>query len=464
MTMKITLNNTSIGRTQDFLFQDFLKYCRDNRLVASGESVLIAVSGGLDSSVLAYLMAKCSKILGIKVHLAHVDHRTRGETSRQEAEWVKALGARLYTPVHCLSVPEGIQMNQNEFRNHRRRLLVELANVLGVQKIATAHHADDNAETFLMRAISGTGINGLRGMSPTDGVWIKPLLKFSKEELLNYARSNRLSWIEDPSNSRGQYLRNRIRNEFFPLLEEIRQSSVANLSTVAQRLWEEEAEMDAWLGSQFDESTHRMLSVGWLEKWPRSLKRRIFRMWLVKNKLEAHPALIEDLLDEKEVIHSQGVILKHSDHWVFYPESGFGLKWSATIDLNLNRRSFLGSSLAWSFLPKSPAKFKVYDLSIYLCQRKPDSREDLKNCLNWEFLPQDLIVRSIRREDPREAHDYLSSVRLPQPFRRAWPVLSSRKRPEEVFAVIGIGVLDSYRYVGKGSCLVLENFFEEALV
>ncbi len=451
-------------QAQDALFQDFLRFTREQQLIEPGDCVLVAVSGGLDSTVLAYLLAKAAKILRIQIHIAHVDHRTRGLASTQEAEWARQFGARIGVQTHSLVVPDGLKMSQNEFRSHRRRLLMELAKVLKANKIATAHHADDNAETFLMRAISGTGINGLKGMAPREGAWIKPLIRFPRNDLLEYARDQRLFWVEDPSNARGQYLRNRIRNEFFPLLEEIRQSSVSNLSLVAQRLWEEEEELGAWLQSELESLSPRMLPMGWLEKWPRTLQRRIFRLWLAKNGLEPNPNLIEELLEGQEVVHTQGVILKHSDHWIFYPEQDFGSKWTRQLPIELNRRSFLGASLAWSFLTKAPEAYKVYDLSVYLCLRVPSAQEDLNFCLNWSLMPKDLMVRSIRREDPKEAHEMLSVVKMPKPFRRSWPVLSSRERPHEIFAIVGVGAMEAYRYTHKGPCLVFECFFEESLL
>ncbi len=452
------------NQAQDHLFQDFLRFLREQSLVQTGDSVLVAVSGGLDSTVLSFLLAKAARILKIKVQFAHVDHRTRGLASSQEIEWIKALGMKLNIPVHALVVPEGISLNQNEFRKHRRRLLLELAKAVGANKVATAHHADDNAETFLMRAISGTGINGLKGMAPKEGRWIKPLLRFARKDLLEYAREHRLLWVEDPSNERGMYLRNRIRNEIFPQLEDIRQSSVANISLIAQRLWEEEEELGAWLVSELDALSPRTLSVGWMEKWPKTLQRRIFRLWLIQNQLEPNPTLIEELLVGKEVVHSQGVILKHSDHWIFYPEQDFGAKWVSPLTLELNRRSFLGASLAWSFLSQSPHKFKVYDLSVYLCLRVPAAKDNLNFCLSWESLPKDLMLRSIRRDDCAEAHELLTAVQMPKPFKRNWPVLSSRERPHEIFAVVGVGVLEAYRYAHRGPCLNFECFFEESLI
>ena len=464
MTSERLSQGVQIGQQQDELFQEFLRSIREQKLLVAGDFVVVAVSGGMDSSVLAYLLAKAAKILDVRVALAHVDHRTRGETSQHEQEWVRALAAKLRIPFHALRVPEEIVLNQNEFRNHRRRLLLDLAKIIGAQKIATAHHADDNAETFIMRSISGSGIHGLRGMAPLDGPWVKPLLRFSRQNLMAFARSNAISWVEDSTNARGQYLRNRIRNEFFPLLEEIRQSSVTNLSLVAERVWEEEEELAEWLGQQLSELPPRTLPMGWLEKWPRTLQRRIFRSWLTSNQLEPNPNLIENLLAGREVVHTQGIILKHSDHWIFYPENDFGSRWASVIDLELNRRSFLGSSLAWSFLPKAQDKFKVYDLSIYLCQRSPSPKENINSCLDWESLPRDLVIRRIRREDAPEVHSKIEAAKLPRSFGRVWPVLSSRQRPEDVYAVIGLGVIEAFQYSRRGPCLVMETFLEPGIV
>ncbi len=185
---------------------------------------------------------------------------------------------------------------------------------------------------------------------------------------------------------------------------------------------------------------------------------------IIRNNLEATPSMIEGLLVGQEMVHAQGVILNHSDHWVFYPENDFGSNWNQAQKIELNRRLFLGPSLAWSFLQKAPAPYKVFDLSVYLCQRSPDVKEDLKFCIEWDLLPKDLMLRPIRREDSKEAHELLNSVQMPKPFRKLWPVLSSFEKPHEVFAVVGVGVLDAFRYTRKGSCLVFECFFEDSLV
>ena len=289
--------------TQHRLIQETLGFMRRRALVEGGERVLVAVSGGLDSSVLLHSLSRVARVLGIQIEVAHVDHGTRGEASEREALWVKVLAERLHLKLHPLRLVKPERTNQEELRNLRRKALQELAKDIGCVRVATAHHANDNAETFLMRAMSGTGSYGLAGIRPRDGVWIKPLLWATRADLEDYARAHRLAWVEDPSNERSAYLRNHLRNVLIPQLEEIRTGSLKNLARAAERMEEEETSWDLWLETQLDDGPKETLSVAWLERWPVPMQRRVLRFWLKRIGIVSAPALVEALLRGDELVH-----------------------------------------------------------------------------------------------------------------------------------------------------------------
>lgn len=449
---------------QGALFQKFIKFVRFHKLFSRGDKVLVAMSGGLDSSVLTKLLAKVKRLEGIEVIVAHVDHGQRGEVSKREATWVRVLADQLELSFHSLRVSADVGASQDELRNLRRKALETLATQLGCRSIATAHHADDNAETFLIRAISGSGVHGLRGMRVKEGLWIKPLLCAFREELLYYARQTQLSWIEDPSNNRGKYLRNRIRNEVFPLLEDVRKSSLSNVARLAQRLDAEEAETESWLAQQLPESPKNILPLGLLERFPASLKRRLLRVWAKRLKIDAQPALLEALLAGRELIHPNGSFLRRSDHWVFTPETEFGLRWSEPTEVSVNKPLFLGSSLAWGFLPAVAKHVKPYRLSVLLKFRDPKSIAGVPPLLlNWDRLPQKLALRRAERTDPKEVFEALERVRIPSPYHKSWPLLVDAEKTEEIIAVLGVEVMFPYRYRNVGRCVAFESLFEEGL-
>jgi tRNA(Ile)-lysidine synthetase-like protein len=466
--MDSTTQLTPSPLVQDRWIQAFVKYGRVKGLFQENQRILLSVSGGLDSSVLAHLSIRAARLLNNHVELVHVDHRTRGMTSEREGIWVKTLGDRLGIKVNLVSLPDraGVHMAHAELRSERRHLLLKLAEEGSFDHIATAHHADDNAETFLMRAISGTGVNGLAGMSPMDGKWIKPLLWATRKDLEDYARRFRLGWVEDPSNAQSIYLRNRIRHEWVPQLESIRQGAMTNLARAAERLDQEERQWEEWLIPQF-EGPVELLSRSFLEKYPECLQRRIFRIWLTRLQLDAEPALVEALLEGNEVVHREGAFLRRSDMYIFSRETEFGREWQAPQPVELGKRISFGSSTAWSFLKGSAGGFHQGQFSVFLLFRPPTKVvTDEKNTsqMSWDRLPWPLLVRGRREEDSsKELDESLARHRVPKPFWKAWPLLVSREDPSKIVALLGVEVLKEYRLTKVGRCVSMECFFEENL-
>ncbi len=180
------------------------------------KTVLIAVSGGPDSTALLVMAAECAARRGAQIAAATIDHRLR-PASAAEAEMVAALSAKLGVAHKTLvwSDAKPSTRVQERAREARYQLLIEHARAIGADAIATAHHADDQAETVLFRIIRGSGVAGLSGMeamSERDGVMIaRPLLGVSKNDLVAFCRSRELAFVDDPSNSNPLFARPRLR-------------------------------------------------------------------------------------------------------------------------------------------------------------------------------------------------------------------------------------------------------------
>ena len=175
---------------------------------------LVAVSGGMDSVVLAHMLQAC----GYSFALAHVNYKLRGVDSDLDQKFVESLAQSFQ--VDCYSKSEPIKPEASGIQEKARKLryafFEEIKNTYGFDAVLTAHHSDDQLETFFMRLSRGSGLAGLGGIRERNGFLIRPLLHFSKKVLLSYAKENKLQWREDISNSSTKYLRNTIRHNVIP--------------------------------------------------------------------------------------------------------------------------------------------------------------------------------------------------------------------------------------------------------
>jgi len=209
-----------------------------------GDRVLLAVSGGADSVAMARLLAMQAEASGLQLGLAHFDHGWR-EDSGQAADFVAALGGQLGLPFY---LGRASQRPGRDREQHARR--ARYAFLLGLvaggeaDRIATAHTADDQAETVLLRLLRGAGPAGAAGILPqrNGGRIIRPLLWARRDELRNWLRRLGQGWIEDPSNQERTLLRNRVRAELLPgLVEDYNPALVARLADGAEIARAEEA-------------------------------------------------------------------------------------------------------------------------------------------------------------------------------------------------------------------------------
>ncbi len=193
---------------------------RRHAMLAGGESVLVAVSGGADSVALLHVLATLAPAWGLRLHTLHVDHGLRADSAR-DAEFVRRLGERLGIPVDVATVTvERRGSLEAAARAARYAALAACADRVGAARIALGHTADDQAETALMRVLQGAGLRGLAGIPPVRDRIIRPLIECRRADLIAELRQAGLEWVEDPSNQDPKFLRNRIRHELLPWLTE----------------------------------------------------------------------------------------------------------------------------------------------------------------------------------------------------------------------------------------------------
>ena len=219
-----------------------LAFIREYQMVMPGDRVICAVSGGADSMALLWAMYLLREKLEITLEAAHFNHNLRGEESDRDEAFVVSFCNAHHIPCHIGSgnVQAGEKGLEAAARNARYAFLQRLPG-----KIATAHTADDNAETLLMHLLRGTGLNGLGGIAPIRENLIRPMLTITRQEVLSFLESERIPFVQDSSNDTDLFLRNRIRHCVMPLLKQENPSLAEKLTATALQLRQDAAALDA---------------------------------------------------------------------------------------------------------------------------------------------------------------------------------------------------------------------------
>lgn len=234
------------------MIEKLLRYIREQQLIAAGDRVAVAVSGGADSMALLRLLLEARQELGMVVSVAHFNHRIRGVEADQDEQFVRSVAQQFDLQFHSGSgdVPAHAQEKKLSLETAARELrhawFATLLQEGCADKIATAHTEDDQAETVLMRVIRGTGTRGLAGIAPwqKDKGLIRPLLPVTRKEIENYLQHLGQPWREDQSNQDLRHSRNRIRHDLLPLLQ--RDYNPAVRETLADLAEVARAEEEHW--------------------------------------------------------------------------------------------------------------------------------------------------------------------------------------------------------------------------
>ena len=261
------------------------------QMVQPGDAVVCAVSGGADSMALLWAMYLLRDKRQIRLSAAHFNHGLRGAESDRDEAFVRDFCAGYHIPFVCgagqvVAGKKGLEAAAREARYGFLRSLPG--------KIATAHTADDNAETVLMHLVRGTGLKGLGGIAPVNGNLIRPMLSVTREEVLAFLEEYSIPYMEDSTNAEDAFLRNRLRHNVLPLLKQENPGFAPNLSATALRLREDEAALEAAAeaGKTNDVTVLRQLSP--------AVRNRVLASFLqqagVKEPEAAHISALEKLV------------------------------------------------------------------------------------------------------------------------------------------------------------------------
>jgi tRNA(Ile)-lysidine synthase len=266
-------------------------FVRQYDLISAGDQIVCAVSGGADSMALLFAMYLLKEKLGIRLAAAHFNHNLRGAESDADEAFVREFCHRydLELYVGATQVKAGQKGLEAAAREARYSFFATLPG-----KIATAHTADDNAETVLLHLVRGTGLKGLGGIAPNRGNIIRPMLSVTRQEVLAFLEEYHIPHREDSSNHGDEFLRNRLRHHVMPLLKAENPSLAENLSATALRLRLDEQAL------QETASYQEPLDVQWLRRQNPAIRSRILESFLknhgVREPEAAHIAQAEALV------------------------------------------------------------------------------------------------------------------------------------------------------------------------
>jgi tRNA(Ile)-lysidine synthase len=295
------------GRMNEFLKRAESEI-QNRNLLSRGQKILVAVSGGADSLVLLYVLNSLAKKNRWQISVAHFNHQLRGRASDADEKLVRQTAKKLrlkfcadQADVKKFAAQSKISVEMAA-RKLRHEFLARIAREQKISTIALAHHADDQVELFFLRLLRGAGGEGLAGMkwrSPSSAdkqiALVRPLLGFSKNEILEFARANKIKFREDATNFSNDFLRNRIRNELLPLLQKNYQPGLAKTVLRLMEIVGEESEFVGVASSLWLDSVQPQAERYNFADLPVAVQRKVLQSQLTELGVAADFDLIEQL-------------------------------------------------------------------------------------------------------------------------------------------------------------------------
>ena len=299
------------------MYQKVKAYVKKWHMLQKEDSVIAGISGGADSVCLLFMLLKLQKELGFALMAVHVNHGIRGAEAERDEAYVKRLCRQwnVRLKVYRENVPayakEHGMTEEEAGRDIRRTCFCKVLKEWGGTKIALAHHENDNVETLLWNLCRGTGIRGLGGIAPVNDVWIRPLLCAKRREIESYLKKRGISYCTDTTNADRRYMRNRIRMDVIPYLEDcVNTESVSHMGKTMERMYELEQYILEEVGQYKESCTgwkngRRIIRQTEYTKIPKALRDNVLHEILCetagrrKDIEEVHVQMLRDLFTKQ---------------------------------------------------------------------------------------------------------------------------------------------------------------------
>ena len=456
------------------LTESIIKTIQKHNMLSPGDHVLAAVSGGADSVALLYGLLEVKEAFSLTVSACHVNHNLRGDASLGDAEFVKTLcrdlGLRLLS--YSANIDSKGASLEEAARKARYFYLYEAAKSCGANKIALGHNENDNAETLLIRLCRGTGLKGAGGIPPVrksggeseEYTLIRPLIETSRYTIEKFLLEKDVSYRTDNTNFDPAFLRNNIRRNIIPALEEITPQAVSLLAKSARLLREEEALLDDLAsGILRDCLSGNRLNTNLLSKTPETMQKRVIRSAIQKlhslrDISSIHIEQILSLGTGKETHLPFGLIVRREYEFLVFISGGNKVEIEESppfcYDIPLN---------APIFIPAINRLISAYIMSYeeYLGKIPQTTSQDIcTKHFNYDKITGSLQVRTRRPGDritvsgvgTKKIKNEFSDRKIPKGRRDAIPLLAAGK---DILWIIDESGLTNRAYAPEPGCKVL---------
>jgi tRNA(Ile)-lysidine synthase len=438
------------------LIEKVSKYAAEHSMLEGVKTLLVGVSGGADSVCLLHCLLELSKSQGFTVKALHFNHKLRGaESDRDEAftqELCNKLGVELFTgsaDVRAWSVKHktGIEEAARKLRYDFFEETADKISADNTCRLATAHNAEDNIETILLNLCRGAGLNGLTGIPPVRGIFIRPLLTVSRGEIEAYLTEKGLSHITDSTNSDTVYTRNRLRHEVVPVLKGINPRLTDTIANTVRLLT---ADNDYLFGEaekllQFKDSSY-IFDINILRNRPYSLSSRALLLAAERLGVSLSSVHVEDIFDLINGTQASGMLN--------LPQGTHAVKTYDSLTISRQEpviKTFKEKTLIYNGITSlEDAPYDIFLGDVVFYNKCIGQAGKIYTSFNTFFFKKDKIYGKIKVR-PRTAGDIIElkgrgghktlkklfiDLKIPRQMRELIPVIADEKG---VLAVFGIG-------------------------
>jgi tRNA(Ile)-lysidine synthase len=472
----------------DNLRQDIARTIHAYDMIPARSRVLIGVSGGPDSICLWHLLMGLAHDFNIRIGVAHLNHGLRAAESERDVGFVRELAEFYNTPLfyqkaNIRSAAEKSRRSIEEAgRMARYEFFRETAAAHGFDKIALGHHRDDNAEQVLMNLLRGAGLDGLGGIPPVRGRFIRPLIRVRRKDILSYLAENRLEYMTDQTNADTLFMRNKVRHQLMPLLEKEFNPKIAEslnrLSEIcrSEKEWIDRLVFETLLqATRHQDKNQLMLSISGLKELHQAHLRRLVRTGIRRIKgdlrrirlaqIDAAVGLIDSEkamgwcdLPGRIRIEKQGdqlIIRQASQNLRETPSAQAPPAYEYAVQL-----ADLPVEL---FIPEIQKKIMV-SASYEKTSSETDCQDHSCAVFDLDRLQFPLIVRNPRPGDrftplgmkgSQKLKNYFINNKVPRPARWRYPVLVSGN---EIIWIAGHRIADSVKVTQTSQKLIKTDF------